>query len=72
MTEKHIRFARALQCENRDIECITIPLHVFFRFNGLCFRVNGDPPNILIFDRARASPSTTSTLSARSALNVTG
>src|SRR5271165_7245722 len=42
MTDKHIRFAWALQCENRGIQCITIPLHILFCFNGLCFGVHGE------------------------------
>src|SRR5271157_3536440 len=42
MTDKHIRFARALQGENRGIQCIAIPLHILFCFNGLCFRVHGE------------------------------
>src|SRR5271166_4188586 len=42
MTDKHIRFARALQGENRGIQCITIPFYILFCFNGLCFRVHGE------------------------------
>src|SRR5271157_5252586 len=42
MTDKHIRFAWALQGENRSVQCITIPLHILFCFKGLCFRVHGE------------------------------